>query len=287
MEALRRYITRQIPELDNFVEMLKTHLDEDCRIIQVKECRIGFIRFLNDERFSANIVRGANIDKICRYGKYVLIGITGIFKNIYFYCGMIGKVEFVENLPDQLPDGFSAFFEIQRNGEKHGFLIFSYIEEMGYSQEIKDFIKRKDLGPDVIYTDTAVLAYHIYRRTESVYRENTIRTAIGLQTLVAGAEDYIIDEALYRSRIHPMAYTKDIRIDELITLVKFLKECITTDKEIKIFGKETCWNCLSRIRRHRLINKTLENLFKVTYYCPKCQYWDRPLAQNSQGLVQR
>lgn len=97
------------------------------------------------------------------------------------------------------------------------------------------------------------------------------------QNIFSGAGNIIKNEALFRSKIHPLSISKNIKDDYIDSLINNLLDfsrifyLVRKNNEylrnyLSIYGKKFCSACNSKIKL-----KYLGENKRKTYYCEKCQ----------------
>jgi len=140
------------------------------------------------------------------------------------------------------------------------------------------------LGPEPF--DTKFTASYLQKKLETTKR--TIKTALLDQTVVVGLGNIYVDEALFRSRLHPERMASSLKKKEWLVLYKQIKETLAEaiekggstvrsyvnsqgqmgmfQLELFVYGRkgENCKSC------HTPLEKIVVG-GRGTVFCPKCQ----------------
>ncbi len=154
--------------------------------------------------------------------------------------------------------------------------------EIWETEELKKELK--NLGPEPLDKD---FTFEKFKKVLE-NRRAKIKSALMNQKIIAGIGNIYSDEALWRSKIHPLKRATDLTEEELLSLYKATKEVLKKgielggesisdyrnlkgekgefDRERKAYRRkgEKCFRCREKIKRVRVGGRS-------AHFCPKCQ----------------
>lgn len=218
---------------------------------------------------SAAKLRGRSIQRVERYGKYILLHLDRGVGAIHL--GMTGK------LMTAAREGpyTRAVLMLDR-----GRVVFDDVRQFGFMQWLEQ--PPDGLGPDAL----AISAEEFEMRLAQ--RKGRIKALLLNQAFVRGIGNIYADESLFRARIHPLAPAYRLRKDRALRLhrciVEVLSEAVASGGssisdyvdadgrpgwfqfQHRVYQRtgEPCVACGAKIRRILVAQRS-------THYCPRCQ----------------
>lgn len=256
-----------MPELPD-VEHLRRRLAKAAagrRIEQVLTTDPGILRNVAASDLD-RALRGHRFGQPERHGKWLIAWTTGPAVLLHF--GMTGDLQWAPGSAGRHRHDRVVFVLDQgelryRNMRKLGGLWLAH-----GTGEVEAVTAR--LGPDALAVDRAEFRERLGRRRGGV------KSALMDQTLVAGAGNLTVDEALWRARIHPAARIEELSSAQRDRLYRALRRVLETWVErfgdlprgwlIHVRGRPdgACPRCGTPLARTVIGGRT-------TYFCPRCQ----------------
>jgi len=268
----------ELPEVETTMNGIRPYLEG--RYIEEIVVRERQLRWSIPDGLEAS-VRGQNILKLERRGKYILIHFAR--GGLIIHLGMSGSMTVLHN-PEQ-PGKHDHFDIVNESSEiirfrdprKFGCLLFS-------SSNLYNHPRLRSLGVEPLTGEFhGTLLYDLSR-----YRKIPVKTFIMDGTVVVGVGNIYASEALFDCGIHPARKCSRIALSRYTSLVASIRLILrnaidkggTTlqdfvgvegrpgyfDQELAVYGRENklCIKCRSTIRRVMIAQRS-------TYYCPHCQ----------------
>lgn len=213
-------------------------------------------------------LRGQVFRQAGRHGKYLLAATEG-GGWLVLHFGMTGFLSYLDHPADIPPhvrlrilfdDGSALDYDNQR---KFG--------EIRWTEDRKEFLKQKGLGPDALSSATDVASLLAPRR-------GSVKGALMDQSLVSGIGNVYADEILFQARVHPAAPVERLSPDDLERIAVWSRRVLETaidheaDPESMPAGYllphrrkgEACPRCGGLVESLKVAGRT-------TYFCPFCQ----------------
>ena len=239
------------------------------------------LRFPFPKVYSRKVI-GNIILRPYRLGKYCILPLSSK-KNFLLHLGMSGKIFILNKRPAlgkhdhiliSLEGGTFVLYNDQRR--------FGFIDLIDSNILENKFIKK--LGPEPLLKDFN--GEYLYKLVK--VKEQSIKSILLDQSIVAGLGNIYVNEVLFESRILPNKKGKNISKEKCFNLVKNIKKILkqaikmggTTIKDhiqpdgnlgyfkqnLKVYGKanEKCYNCKDIIKEMKQFGRT-------SYYCKSCQ----------------
>ncbi len=152
--------------------------------------------------------------------------------------------------------------------------------ELWQTKELEESDVFTKLGPDPLKISSEEFKKAIKSR------KGKIKKVLMNQEALAGVGNIYSDEALFRSKIHPLKEVSDLSDNDFENLYKALLEVLKKSIEAggesisdyrnikgkrggfdefrKVYRREECFSCGAAIKREKLGNRS-------TYFCPRCQ----------------
>ncbi|MBD3190267.1 MAG: Fpg/Nei family DNA glycosylase [Candidatus Heimdallarchaeota archaeon] len=261
-----------MPELPE-VEIFKQYIDSTSlhkKIVNVDLTTPSLLGKITKEQL-IEVLKNQKFEKTDRYGKHLLVGLDHeLYLWLILHFGMSGNLEYFKESSDK-PKYTKLLIEFE-NGYHLAYINIRKLGEINLSKNITDFIKAKDLGPDVLQ-----ISYQKFRAIISS-RRGTIKYTLMNQHIMAGIGNVYADEILFQTAINPETKANEIaekKREELYdNMKKILKKAIEAGAE---FGGLPDWFLIS----HRANNgrcpkcntklKQIKVSGRTTYYCPNRQ----------------
>jgi formamidopyrimidine-DNA glycosylase len=260
----------ELPEVETVVRSLLPLVGRRIVIAEFRAARI--LRGADPERMAARLA-GRRIDSIRRYGKFILMSLSG-GGYLLMHLGMTGRL-----LLDAAPGKHThAIFTLDG-----GVLQFDDSRQFGAIEVHEDFPARiARLGPEPLEIAAEDFARALRQR------RTRVKALLLEQTFVRGVGNIYADEALFRAGIHPLAHTARLRRDRALGLHRALAEVLTEaiaaggssisdyvdsggrrglfQVSHRVYQRtgEPCVNCGAPIRRLLVAQRS-------SHFCPRCQ----------------
>jgi formamidopyrimidine-DNA glycosylase len=188
------------------------------------------------------------------------------------HFGMTGEPVYYKKA-EQEPDYARLIINFS-NGYHLAFNCMRMLGEVAIVESVNQFIKEKELGPDVFAEDFDFNTFSELLQN----KRGMIKSALMDQSLMAGIGNECSDEILFQSRIHPKTKVADLKEDQRRKIYDAMKGVL--DKKIDSNIKNEALPD-SFILSHRsesadcpACNGTIEKISvggRNGYYCPQCQ----------------
>ncbi|MFY9724110.1 MAG: bifunctional DNA-formamidopyrimidine glycosylase/DNA-(apurinic or apyrimidinic site) lyase [Bryobacteraceae bacterium] len=260
----------ELPEVETVVRSIAPLVGR--RIVSVEFRGARILRGGDPERMAARLA-GRRIGAIRRYGKFILVSLSG-GGYLLLHLGMTGRLL----LGGEPAKHTHAIFTLDR-----GVLQFDDSRQFGAIEVHEDFPARMArLGPEPLEIAPEDFARDLRRR------HTRVKALLLNQAFVRGVGNIYADEALFRAGIHPLAKTARLRRDRAIRLHQALAEVLSeaiaaggssisdyVDAEgrrgffqvnHRVYQRtgEPCVNCGTPIRRVLVAQRS-------SHFCPRCQ----------------
>lgn len=259
-----------MPELPE-VELFKQYLDSTSLHKKIKEVKVKNHEILGDisvKEFE-NSLKGHSFLSSHRHGKYLFIQTdANLWISIHF--GMTGSLKYFNNINKK--PSHSRILISFNNGHYLSYDCQRKFGEVDITKTVNDFIKAKNLGPDVLNLDFKNLKKILEKR------KSTIKSIFMNQHTIAGIGNIYADEILFQAEINPN--TKINKIDEksLRKLFKEMKNVLQIAINRKTNHKDFPNNYLiphrtngGKCPKGGKDLKIIRISGRTTYYCPNHQ----------------
>jgi formamidopyrimidine-DNA glycosylase len=180
----------------------------------------GVIGDLDHATFNSLIV-GSRIDRVSRRAKYLFLETDGP-AIIQVHLRMTGRLVVTSNLEPPIRFEYLAIHLDQdrdlRYGDQRKFGRVTLIDAIGY----KALSNR--LGPEPLAR--SMTGVRLHRALER--RNGKIKSALLDQALIAGLGNIYVDEALFRSRIHPESVPARLTVEETTRLMRAIRHVLSS-----------------------------------------------------------
>jgi len=153
---------------------------------------------------------------ICRLEGEQFVDIGRIGKQLFLetgagalmvHLGLTGDVV-VDRVGDAAPRFARLVVEFE-DGRRMVFEDMRRFGRIGFTDDIREVVRRKHLGPDVMRVSSAAFVERVGRHRRA------IKTVLLDQSVVAGIGNLYADEALFQAGIHPLTHPSVLEEDEL------------------------------------------------------------------------
>lgn len=258
-----------MPELPE-VESNKIHLNQTSINKVIKDVKIkdDYVLKMPKDDFKKR-VKGQKIKSSQRHGKWLFAELSS--ENLLLHFGMSGDLIYFKDPSDE-PDYSMIIFEF----EDGGYLSYISVRKLGEVKvidDIGDFIKEQNLGPDALEVDQDEFLEVMDNKSRSY-----IKSALMDQNALAGIGNEYSDEILFQAKVHPKIRVSTLSEKKLNQIFDSMKEILKVAIEARAKNeslpdsfimshrdkKATCPICESKIER-------IEISGRHGYYCPECQ----------------
>lgn len=203
-----------MPELPD-VETFRRYLDATSlhqRILGV-DVRNAYVLKGVSARELAEKLKGRCFESSCRHGKHLFVRADdNLWLRLHF--GMTGFLRYFKG-EEKSPPAESA----SASGDRHARVLFIFEKggrlafddqrmfgEIGLLKDVREFLKKRGLGPDALDVDLAEFKKILGKR------RGAVKSLLLNQKLIAGIGNIYADEILFRGRMHPA--TEVSRLDD-------------------------------------------------------------------------
>jgi formamidopyrimidine-DNA glycosylase len=254
-----------LPELPD-VESFRKYFERDGLNHKIKSFQIYSSKIVRDSKKTSQLV-GKKFVSTSRLGKNLFIDVSdGTTMVVHF--GMTGFFHFfTKTNPHQRFTRYLITFD----HKKLAYVDMRLLGFMTITDDLDDYIKKRDLGPDALEIS--------YADFQKLFSEKTpLKKLLMEQSKMAGIGNVYADEILFQAKEHPLKKANSLSEIEIRKLYKTMrsvfKKAIAIDAETERMPKK--W--LIPVRKKRevcpLCGTELE-MMKVmtrgTYICPSCQ----------------
>jgi formamidopyrimidine-DNA glycosylase len=253
----------------------------------------GFRRYLNatslhqkivrtsvpDERIlqgvsSATLVRrlkNAKFESTTRHGKFLFAAVDrGGWLVQHF--GMTGEPKY-ERADDDPPRFARVLFEFD-NDYRLAYTNRRMLGEVGFTEDLEQFIAKRDLGPDALDGELTVEAFIDAFRDRRGFLKSTLME----QSIIAGIGNVYADEILFRLGLHPSVKLKQLDERALRKVYRVMRQVLQSaekkggaaDRLPKSFllphreGDHRCPACGGELETAAVAGRT-------SHFCSSCQ----------------
>ncbi len=209
----------ELPDVQGFKEYLdSTSLHqpiEDATIFDasiVEEVSPGTLR---------RHLEGAELESSHRHGKYLFAGLSK-GGNLILHFGMTGFLKYHEDASDE-PEHTRLSLRFE-SGSQLSYVNVRRLGQVGYTDNVDEFIKSHKLGPDAlddgVDRDAFIKAYK--------GRRGSIKGALMNQSIVAGIGNVYSDEILFQAGIDPRSKVNKLDEEMLGDLYGVMRRVLRT-----------------------------------------------------------
>jgi formamidopyrimidine-DNA glycosylase len=257
----------ELPEVENFKRYLNaTSLHQRITSVEVRD---AYVLKRVSARELARRLKGRRFESSCRHGKHLFVRAYGdLWLRLHF--GMTGSLRYFKQ-EEQAPSHTRVLFMF----EKHYCLAFEdqrKFGEIGLTEDVDQFLKKRRLGPDALDVDLAkfqnILARH----------RGAVKSILLNQKLIAGIGNIYADEILFRARMHPATQTSALSNKEVAELSRatryVLRKAIEAKADVDHMPKSwllphrgkggKCPRCCRELKSSTIGGRT-------AWFCAHCQ----------------
>lgn len=240
--------------------------------------KIGEVEVLNDSILSGVSVEDLNQElkgkqflSSSTHGKYLFLN-TDEDKEVMMHFGMTGEPVYYKQ-DDEKPEYPRVVFHFN-NGYHLAFNCMRMLGEVGLIEDKDEFIRQKDLGPDVHDEEFDLTTF----KKLLVNKRGMIKSALMDQSFVAGIGNECSDELLYQAGIHPRTKIANLSDSDIELLFDKMQEVIRVKIDCNMKHKSLPNNfILSHREEGAECPRCGGTIKKISvsgrngYYCPGCQ----------------
>jgi formamidopyrimidine-DNA glycosylase len=256
----------ELPDVEAYRRFLSEHATGRLieRVVVTDE---GILRNVSAGSLDHSL-RRARFGEPERHGKWLIAWTTG--PAVLFHFGMTGDLGWGEGPQDRHRHD-RVIFETDR-----GELRYRNMRKLGGLWLAHDDVEARaamgTLGPDALTVERRGFRELLDRR------RGRVKAALMDQRLIAGLGNLLVDEALWRARIHPSRRSEDLSPEERDRLFSAMRKVVRTSVErfdyvprmqgwlTHVRGRPgaRCPRCRTPLERTVVGGRT-------TYFCPRCQ----------------
>ena len=259
-----------MPELPE-VELFKEYLDLTSLNTKIKEVKVKNPEILGNisvKEFE-NKLKDRIFISTYRHGKYVFIKTDANFW-VIIHFGMTGNLKYFDNINNEpshsrilitFGNGYYLSYDCQR---KFG--------EVDITKTVEDFVKAKNLGPDVLNLDFKNFKKILEKRT------GKIKSVFMNQHIIAGLGNLYTDEILFQAEINPNSKINKIDEESLKKIFREIKKVlrISIDRKTNFENFPNNYLIPHRSKGGKCPKgdkdlKIIKISGRTTYYCPRHQ----------------
>ncbi len=257
----------ELPDVEAFRQYLySTSLHSTVAHVEARDDLV--LEDISQEDLRETLV-GTELADTARHGKWLLAQ-TAYGPWLCFHFGMTGELAYFGEATD-IPEHTRVLFVFE-NGMHLAYLCQRRLGRITLTESVEELVRRKELGPDARDISWECFSEVFSGRTAPV------KPLLMDQKVIAGLGNILVDEILFRSRLHPerSVHTlgeeqrRDLH-DTLGRIVAVLIRARTQGDEVpdnwllhyRSEG-EQCPRCGAQLKRMSINSR-------ATYLCPRCQ----------------
>lgn len=206
----------ELPEVENFRKYLEgTSLQQKIVKIDIDDPKMVKV----PAKDFVGSLMGQELTGTDRIGKYLFIN-TVAGKVIVMHFGLTGKLAYFKDIEDQ-PRFTRVLFWFD-NGFKLAYICmrkFGFVSLTETVEEYKQAVKLADDAQTISFED-------FYQKLK--HRKSFIKPALMDQKVVAGIGNWMADEVLYQSRIHPESRINHLEEEDFTRIFEKMKYLVET-----------------------------------------------------------
>jgi formamidopyrimidine-DNA glycosylase len=258
-----------MPELPE-VEMYRRYLNETSMEQQVKHVEILHPKVAGGQEQNLMELTGDWFTKSRRWGKNIFVE-TRKGQTMFMHFGMTGYLEYYNSSMEH-PNYSRVVFEFD-NGFNLAYVSKRMFGRIGVTSSIEDHIVAKSLGADALEIDREQFV------TRLAGKKKNIKTALLDQSVTAGVGNWIADEILYHTRIHPTSPAGNMSPRQLDDIYEKMREIMQVAIDVEAVREELPLHYITRYGRKKAIEcpnckRVIERTEvggRGTYACENCQ----------------
>ena len=259
-----------MPELPD-VEVFKQYLDATSLYKTVENVEVKSSKILGkvSEQQLRTTLTGYKFQSTIRYGIYFFVSVEDNFW-LTMHFGMTDSVKYFKSMNrepshDRLLITFANGYHLAYNCQRK-------LGKVDLTENVEEFLKDKDLGPDVLDLD-----FETYEETLQG-RRGTVKYTLMNQHILAGIGNIYSDETLFQTGIHPKTKANNLDGPALKNLFEKMKKVLKTAIDHRTNTEEFPEDFMipHRFKRGRRpkCDSEMEQVKvseRTAYYCPECQ----------------
>jgi len=203
----------ELPEVATFEKYLRhTALHKKITEVEVEDERV--VLCTADELREGLI--GQTFEQTQRIGKHLLISLSsGQYLSMHF--GMTGRLRYFKDREDT-PRFTKVLFSLE-DGYHLGYVCPRILGRLGLTSDVQAYSKKKKLGEDALKISHESFAKKLKKR------KGLIKPILMNQSVVAGLGNWIVDDMLYQTGLHPetpMAALEETHIKLLYDKMQYI-----------------------------------------------------------------
>ena len=257
-----------MPELPE-VEIFKRYFDETSLHQKIKGVQILHPKVVESPQLD-EVLTGDAFESSRRWGKNLFV-LTNKGKTANMHFGMTGHLEYYHHSVET-PKYTRVVFQFE-NDYNLGYISKRMFGRLGLVAGVDQYIADKSLAVDALEIDLEGFTENVQKRKKN------IKAVLLDQGTAAGVGNWIADEILYQSRIHPSSPSQSLNPQQISTIYGHMQGIIQTaidtdsvreqlpDHYITRYGRKTtisCPNCQNDIEKTVVAGRG-------TYACSHCQ----------------
>jgi len=203
----------ELPEVENFRKYFEgTSLGQKIVDIEIDDPKL--VKVPSDEFLQT--LKGASFLSTDRIGKFFFARTSGE-KVVVFHFGLTGKFHYFR---DGDPPRFTRVLFHFDNGFKLSFINMRKFGWVDLTEDITDYQNRRGLGPDAQKISFEEF-FDKFRKRKSILKPKLLD-----QKLMAGVGNWIADEILYQSRLHPESLIENLSDEDFKTIYEKMQHIL-------------------------------------------------------------
>jgi formamidopyrimidine-DNA glycosylase len=267
----------ELPEVETTIRGLKPLIGSAIHNIKIHTPKL---RFLIPKKIT-KIKEGIKIQQIRRRGKFILISLSNNY-SIVIHLGMSGRLRLFNNQHNRLKHDHL----ILKTNKQH-ILVLNDPRRFGFVDYDKSYLidKRKyiqNLGIEAL--DSSLNGKYLLSKISK--KMVPIKQVLLDQTIIAGIGNIYASEILYKAKISPVEFAKDltlIQCNKITNSIKIilkkaisaggstLRDYVSTDGTLGSFQNNfKVYNREGHVIKGKIVKKIVQ-YGRSTYYCPSYQ----------------
>jgi formamidopyrimidine-DNA glycosylase len=257
----------ELPDVESFKRYLNaTSLHQ--RITSVDVWSAYVLKGVSARELAGRL-KGRSFESSRRHGKHLFVRTNGdLWLRLHF--GMTGSLRYFKD-QQEAPRHTRVLFVFERH-RRLAFEDQRKFGEIGLTEDVDQFLKKRRLGPDALDVDLAkfqnILARH----------RGAVKSILLNQKLIAGIGNIYADEILFRARVHPATQTSALSNKEVAELSRatryVLRKAIEAKADVDHMPKSwllphrgkggKCPRCCRELKSSTIGGRT-------AWFCAHCQ----------------
>ncbi len=258
-----------MPELPE-VEIFRRYFDETALDQKINKVHVLHPKVVETPSIVEEI-EGHSFESTQRWGKNLFVHTSG-GKTLNMHFGMTGYLEYYHHSLE-IPKYARVVFDFESDYHL-GYISKRMFGRIGLIESTDTYIKDKGLAGDAMQIELASFKNNVLKRKKNV------KAVLLDQGTAAGVGNWIADEILFQSRIHPTIPSQSLDHEQIDTIYSHMQGIIQTAIDtqsvredlpphyITKYGRKTtitCPNCSNNIEKTVVAGRG-------TYACVTCQH---------------